>query len=169
MAALEGQASQLGQQASQECDRLAKDRNLTLQILHKVTLQYSSYLSQQPLYNLLIYRNDIVKPLLTMKPLLKITHLIHYRSLVLFDNVRITHKYITTCRAMCHASHLILRQLIKSSLADFPFVDISLHYSAHVLPCPRLVLCSVTFSNLVKKLWQSIIRTESETYILSVM
>ncbi|XP_036817811.1 pleckstrin homology-like domain family B member 1 isoform X2 [Oncorhynchus mykiss] len=35
MAALEGQASQLGQQASQECDRLAKDRNLTLQILHK--------------------------------------------------------------------------------------------------------------------------------------
>uniref|UniRef100_A0A8C7WE94 Pleckstrin homology-like domain, family B, member 1b n=1 Tax=Oncorhynchus mykiss TaxID=8022 RepID=A0A8C7WE94_ONCMY len=86
MAALEGQASQLGQQASQECDRLAKDRNLTLQILHKVTLQYSSYLSQQPLYNLLIYRNDIVKPLLTMKPLLKITHLNHYRSLVLFDN-----------------------------------------------------------------------------------
>eukprot|EP00063_Salmo_salar_P094396 XP_014069231.1 PREDICTED: pleckstrin homology-like domain family B member 1 isoform X21 [Salmo salar] len=35
VAALEGQASQLGQQASQECDRLAKDRNLTLQILHK--------------------------------------------------------------------------------------------------------------------------------------
>ncbi|CDQ68780.1 unnamed protein product [Oncorhynchus mykiss] len=35
VAALEGQVSQLGQQASQECDRLAKDRNLTLQILHK--------------------------------------------------------------------------------------------------------------------------------------
>ncbi|KAM9442326.1 pleckstrin homology-like domain family B member 1 isoform 7-T7 [Salvelinus alpinus] len=35
VAALEGQASQLGQQASQECDRLAKDRNLTLQMLHK--------------------------------------------------------------------------------------------------------------------------------------
>uniref|UniRef100_A0A673WMM1 Pleckstrin homology-like domain family B member 1 n=1 Tax=Salmo trutta TaxID=8032 RepID=A0A673WMM1_SALTR len=41
VAALEGQASQLGQQASQECDRLAKDRNLALQMLHKVTLQYS--------------------------------------------------------------------------------------------------------------------------------
>lgn len=60
MAALEGQASQLGQQASQECDRLAKDRNLTLQILHKVTLQSISYLAQQPLYNLHIYRDDIV-------------------------------------------------------------------------------------------------------------
>ncbi|XP_021442700.2 pleckstrin homology-like domain family B member 1 isoform X20 [Oncorhynchus mykiss] len=35
VAALEGQASQLGQQASQECDKLAKDRNLTLQMLHK--------------------------------------------------------------------------------------------------------------------------------------
>ncbi|XP_070983571.1 pleckstrin homology-like domain family B member 1 isoform X20 [Oncorhynchus clarkii lewisi] len=35
VAALDGQVSQLGQQASQECDRLAKDRNLTLQILHK--------------------------------------------------------------------------------------------------------------------------------------
>uniref|UniRef100_A0A673WL99 Pleckstrin homology-like domain family B member 1 n=1 Tax=Salmo trutta TaxID=8032 RepID=A0A673WL99_SALTR len=35
VAALEGQASQLGQQASQECDRLAKDRNLALQMLHK--------------------------------------------------------------------------------------------------------------------------------------
>ncbi|XP_064840728.1 pleckstrin homology-like domain family B member 1 isoform X4 [Oncorhynchus masou masou] len=35
VAALEVQASQLGQQASQECDKLAKDRNLTLQMLHK--------------------------------------------------------------------------------------------------------------------------------------
>ncbi|XP_045069479.1 pleckstrin homology-like domain family B member 1 [Coregonus clupeaformis] len=35
VAALEGQASQLGQQVSQECDRLAKDMNLTLQMLHK--------------------------------------------------------------------------------------------------------------------------------------
>ncbi|XP_041851580.1 pleckstrin homology-like domain family B member 1 isoform X1 [Melanotaenia boesemani] len=35
VSALENQASQLGQQASQECERLAKDRTLTLQMLQK--------------------------------------------------------------------------------------------------------------------------------------
>ncbi|KAJ8256935.1 hypothetical protein COCON_G00190870 [Conger conger] len=35
VAALESQASQLGLQASQECERLAKDRNQALQLLHK--------------------------------------------------------------------------------------------------------------------------------------
>ncbi|MGH0148265.1 UNVERIFIED_CONTAM: hypothetical protein FKN15_046437 [Acipenser sinensis] len=35
VAALESQASQLGLQAAQECERLAKDRNLTAQLLHK--------------------------------------------------------------------------------------------------------------------------------------
>ncbi|KAM6959060.1 pleckstrin homology-like domain family B member 1 isoform 2-T2 [Aplochiton taeniatus] len=35
VSALESQASQLGQQASQECDRLAKDRSLTMQMLLK--------------------------------------------------------------------------------------------------------------------------------------
>ncbi|KAG7471392.1 hypothetical protein MATL_G00124060 [Megalops atlanticus] len=35
VAALESQANQLGVQAAQECERLAKDRNLTLQLLHK--------------------------------------------------------------------------------------------------------------------------------------
>uniref|UniRef100_W5M7L4 Pleckstrin homology-like domain family B member 1 n=1 Tax=Lepisosteus oculatus TaxID=7918 RepID=W5M7L4_LEPOC len=35
VAALENQANQLGLQAAQECDRLAKDRNLALQLLHK--------------------------------------------------------------------------------------------------------------------------------------
>ncbi|XP_041098455.1 pleckstrin homology-like domain family B member 1, partial [Polyodon spathula] len=35
VAALESQASQLGLQAAQECERLAKDRNLTVQLLHK--------------------------------------------------------------------------------------------------------------------------------------
>lgn len=36
VSALEKQARQLGQQASQECERLAKDRSLTLQMLQKV-------------------------------------------------------------------------------------------------------------------------------------
>ncbi len=36
MSALEAQANQLGLQASQECERLAKDRTLTLQMLQKV-------------------------------------------------------------------------------------------------------------------------------------
>ncbi|XP_063763824.1 pleckstrin homology-like domain family B member 1 isoform X3 [Eleginops maclovinus] len=35
VSALESQANQLGQQASQECERLAKDRTLTLQMLQK--------------------------------------------------------------------------------------------------------------------------------------
>ncbi|KAM7413701.1 hypothetical protein PAMA_020877 [Pampus argenteus] len=35
VSALENQANQLGLQASQECERLAKDRTLTLQMLHK--------------------------------------------------------------------------------------------------------------------------------------
>ncbi|KAM6933569.1 pleckstrin homology-like domain family B member 1 [Xenentodon cancila] len=35
VSALENQANQLGQQASQECERLAKERTLTLQMLHK--------------------------------------------------------------------------------------------------------------------------------------
>lgn len=38
VSALEGQANQLSLQASQECERLAKDRNLTLQMLQKVQL-----------------------------------------------------------------------------------------------------------------------------------
>ena len=36
MAALEMQANQLGLQAAQECERMAKDRTLALQILQKV-------------------------------------------------------------------------------------------------------------------------------------
>ena len=36
VSALETQASQLGLQASQECERLIKDRTLALQMLHKV-------------------------------------------------------------------------------------------------------------------------------------
>lgn len=36
MSALEKQANQLGQQASQECERLAQDKTLTLQMLQKV-------------------------------------------------------------------------------------------------------------------------------------
>ncbi|MBN3315908.1 PHLB1 protein, partial [Atractosteus spatula] len=35
VAALENQANQLGLQAAQECERLAKDRNLALQLMHK--------------------------------------------------------------------------------------------------------------------------------------
>ncbi|XP_066564912.1 pleckstrin homology-like domain family B member 1 isoform X3 [Amia ocellicauda] len=35
VAALENQANQLGLQAAQECEKLAKDRNITLQLLHK--------------------------------------------------------------------------------------------------------------------------------------
>lgn len=36
VSALENQANQLSLQASQECERLAKDRTLTLQMLQKV-------------------------------------------------------------------------------------------------------------------------------------
>lgn len=39
VSALENQANQLGLQASQECERLAKDRSLTLQMLQKVHSQ----------------------------------------------------------------------------------------------------------------------------------
>lgn len=42
VSALENQANQLGLQASQECDRLAKDRTLTLQMLQKVHTGTSS-------------------------------------------------------------------------------------------------------------------------------
>ena len=38
MAALEAQANQLGVQATLECEKLAKDRTLILQMLHKVGL-----------------------------------------------------------------------------------------------------------------------------------
>ncbi len=36
MASLESQANQLGKQAAQECERLAKDRSMTIQLLQKV-------------------------------------------------------------------------------------------------------------------------------------
>lgn len=38
MAALEAQVKQLGLQAVQDCERMAKDRTLTVQLLHKVSL-----------------------------------------------------------------------------------------------------------------------------------
>lgn len=38
MGALEAQVKQLGLQAAQDCERLARDRTLTLQLLHKVSL-----------------------------------------------------------------------------------------------------------------------------------
>lgn len=38
MVALEAQVKQLGLQVAQDCERLAKDRTLTLQLLHKVSL-----------------------------------------------------------------------------------------------------------------------------------
>lgn len=38
MAALETQVKQLGLQASQDCERLAKDRTVTLHLLQKVSL-----------------------------------------------------------------------------------------------------------------------------------
>uniref|UniRef100_A0A673C2A8 Pleckstrin homology-like domain, family B, member 1b n=1 Tax=Sphaeramia orbicularis TaxID=375764 RepID=A0A673C2A8_9TELE len=41
VSALESQANQLGLQASQECERMAKDRTLTLQMLQKVYIQNS--------------------------------------------------------------------------------------------------------------------------------
>lgn len=41
MGALEAQVRQLGLQAAQDCERLAKDRTLTLQLLHKVGLSLS--------------------------------------------------------------------------------------------------------------------------------
>ncbi|XP_062328500.1 pleckstrin homology-like domain family B member 1 isoform X6 [Osmerus eperlanus] len=42
VSALESQANQLGLQAAQECDRLAKDRSLVLQMLHKEKERLSS-------------------------------------------------------------------------------------------------------------------------------
>lgn len=37
MAALDIQANQLGVQAAQDCERMAKDRTVALQMLHKVS------------------------------------------------------------------------------------------------------------------------------------
>lgn len=37
MDALEAQVKQLGLQAERDCDRMARDRTLTLQLLHKVS------------------------------------------------------------------------------------------------------------------------------------
>ena len=37
MSTLEAQVKQLGLQGAQDCERLAKDRALTLQLLHKVS------------------------------------------------------------------------------------------------------------------------------------
>lgn len=41
MGALETQVKQLGLQAAQDCERMAKDRTVTLQLLHKVSLSPS--------------------------------------------------------------------------------------------------------------------------------
>lgn len=41
MAALEIQANQLGVQAAQDCEKMAKDRTMALQMLHKVSLIYT--------------------------------------------------------------------------------------------------------------------------------
>lgn len=38
MGALEAQVKQLGLQAARDCERITKDRMLTLQLLHKVSL-----------------------------------------------------------------------------------------------------------------------------------
>lgn len=38
MGALEAQVKQLGLQAAHDCERMVKDRTLTLQLLHKVSL-----------------------------------------------------------------------------------------------------------------------------------
>lgn len=38
MHVLEAQAKQLGFQAAQDCERLTKDKTLTLQLLHKVSV-----------------------------------------------------------------------------------------------------------------------------------
>ena len=38
MTTLEAQVKQLGLQAVQDCERMAKDRTLTVQLLHKVSL-----------------------------------------------------------------------------------------------------------------------------------
>lgn len=38
MYALEAQVKQLGSQAAQDCERLTKDKTLTLQLLHKVSV-----------------------------------------------------------------------------------------------------------------------------------
>lgn len=37
MSALEAQVKQLGFQAARDCERLSKDKTLTLQLLHKVS------------------------------------------------------------------------------------------------------------------------------------
>lgn len=41
MGALEAQVKQLGLQAARDCERMAKDRTLTLQLLHKVSLPHN--------------------------------------------------------------------------------------------------------------------------------
>lgn len=43
MVALEAQVKQLGLQAAQDCERLAKDRTLTLQLLNKVSLIWAQF------------------------------------------------------------------------------------------------------------------------------
>ncbi|KAM4546336.1 pleckstrin homology-like domain family B member 1 isoform 6-T6 [Fundulus diaphanus] len=68
MAALEAQVKQLGMQASQDCDKIAKDRMATLQLLHK---EQDTLCSLEKRYHTLTGGRNFPKSTSSMKEMLK--------------------------------------------------------------------------------------------------
>ncbi|XP_071317157.1 pleckstrin homology-like domain family B member 1 isoform X9 [Trachinotus anak] len=68
MAALDAQAKQLGLQAAGDCERMAKDRTLTLQLLHK---EQDRLCAVEKRYHTLTGEKNFPKPNSSMKELLK--------------------------------------------------------------------------------------------------
>ncbi|XP_023260506.1 pleckstrin homology-like domain family B member 1 isoform X10 [Seriola lalandi dorsalis] len=68
MAALDAQVKQLGLQAAGDCDRMAKDRTLTLQLLHK---EKDRLCAVEKRYHTLTGEKNFPKPNSSMKELLK--------------------------------------------------------------------------------------------------
>nr|XP_029525919.1 pleckstrin homology-like domain family B member 1 isoform X5 [Oncorhynchus nerka] len=72
MAALEVQANQLGVQAAQDCERMAKDRTLALQLLHKEKDRLSTL---EKRYHTLTGGRSFPKPCSTMKEEVPVLHI----------------------------------------------------------------------------------------------
>lgn len=68
MAALEAQVKQLGLQAVQDCERMAKDRTMTVQLLHK---EQDRLCALEKRYHILTGGRNFPKPNSSMKELLK--------------------------------------------------------------------------------------------------
>ena len=58
MSALDAQVKQLGLQAARDCERIAKDRTLMLQLLHKVSLSLLIHRLNCPICRMHEFRND---------------------------------------------------------------------------------------------------------------